>query len=47
MDIKIIQQLSSDIDRILPDIAEIRHTIHQNPYLRRNQTISTFFSVIK
>jgi amidohydrolase len=31
MDIKNTQQLNSEIDRILPDIAEIRHTIHQNP----------------
>jgi hippurate hydrolase len=31
MDIKLIQQLNIEIDKILPDIVEIRHTIHQTP----------------
>ena len=31
MDIKLIQQLKTEIDMILPDIVEIRHAIHQTP----------------
>ena len=31
MDSRMIQQLNSEIKRILPEIVEIRHTLHQNP----------------
>ena len=31
MDTKVIRRLKSEIERILPDVAEIRHTIHQHP----------------
>ena len=31
MDIKLIRQLNTEIDTILPDIVELRHRIHQTP----------------
>lgn len=31
MDLKILQRLNVEIDRILPEITRIRHVIHQNP----------------
>lgn len=31
MDTPIIQQLNTEIDSILPEIVDIRHTLHQNP----------------
>jgi amidohydrolase len=31
MDLKILQRLKDEIDRILPEIINIRHAIHQNP----------------
>ena len=31
MDLKLISRLGEEIDRILPDITNIRHVIHQNP----------------
>ena len=31
MDTKILQRLTDEIDRILPEITDLRHVIHQNP----------------
>jgi amidohydrolase len=49
MDIKLLQQLSTNIDAILPGIVAIRHTLHQTPEiaLKENKTAELIRKTLK